>query len=186
MRFKFTDTEIKKALKNLTIIVDSREKGNQHILKWFDANKIKYKIQALEHGDYSAFIPKGELKGVDRDIYFDKDIVIEKKASIDELAGNFSKADTPRLKSEFAHLCKNNTRVFLFIENQLFDRHIRNGKYRSQYDSKTLYARIKGLEAEYNTIVRPVDDEYIASEIYNTLYYQIRSILLRDFEITKE
>ena len=126
------------------------------------------------------------LKGVDRDIYFDKDIVIEKKAGIDELAGNFSKQDTPRLKSEFAHLKKNNTRVFLFIENQLFDKHIRNGKYRSQYDPKTLYARLKGLEAEYDTVIRPVSDEYMASEIYSTLYYFVRNKLIREFDIVIE
>ena len=186
MRYKFTDSEIKKALKNLTILVDSREKGNDHIIKWFESNKIKFKIVALDHGDYSAFIPKESLKGIERDIYFDKDIVVEKKSGIDELAGNFSKSDTPRLKSEFAHLCKNNTKVFLFVEDQLFDKHIRAGKYRSQYDPKTLYARIKGLESEYNTIVRPVHEDFIASEIYNTLYYHCRSVIMREFDITKD
>lgn len=183
MRYKFSDSEIKKALKSLTILVDSREKGNDHIINWLEKNKIKFKIVALDHGDYSAFIPKDELKGIERDIYFDKDIVIEKKNGIDELASNFSKSDTPRLKSEFSHLNKYNTRVYVFIEDQLFDRHIRNGKYRSRYDPKTLYARIKGLEAEYNTVVRPVHEDFIASEIYNTLYYFARNKLMREFAV---
>lgn len=186
MNYKFTETEIKSALKNLTVIVDTREKGNKNVISWFERNKIKMKSMKLDHGDYSCFIPKGSLKGIERDIYFNQDIVIEKKASIDELAGNFSKSDTPRLKSEFAHLCKNGTRVFVFVEDNLFDKHIRNGTYRSQYDPKALYARIKGLEAEYNTIIRPINDEFMASEIYNTLYYFARNKLLREFDIVND
>ena len=53
------------------------------------------------------------------------------------------------------------------------------------YDSKTLYARFKGLEAEFNTVIVPISKEYMASEIYNTLYYHVRAILKREFEIDK-
>ena len=113
-----------------------------------------------------------------RDIYFFDDIVIERKANIDEIAGNL-KDDAARLKKELAHLNKYNTRFYIFIEDSLYHKHIRNGKYRSQYDPKTLYNRIKkGIEAEYNTIIVPTDAKYIGSEIYNTLasyvYYKFK------------
>ncbi len=183
MRYKLTSGELKAALKGLTIIIDTREKDNENIKKWLEKSKVNFKVQKLDHGDYSCMIPKESLKGIERDIYLDRRIVIEKKANIDEIAGNFSKADTPRLKSEFAHLEKHETRVYLFVEDNLFDKHIRNGKYRSQYDPKTLYARIKSLEAEYNTVVRPVHEDYMASEIYNTLYYFTRNLLNKEFEI---
>lgn len=185
MIFKFTDTEIKKALKEMVILVDTREKKNEDIISWFEKKNIKYKIQKIHHGDYSAYIPGGTLRGIDNDIYFDRDIVIEKKQSIDEIAGNFSKEDVPRFKSEFAHLQANKTKVFIFVQNPTFDNDLRNGLFRSGYDPTRLYQRIKGLEAEYNTIVRPVSKEYIASEIYNTLYYQVRHILVREFEIRR-
>lgn len=186
IRYKFTDLEIKKALKELTIIVDSREKSNAHIIAWLENKKINYKVQKLEQGDYSAFLPKGVLKGVDRDLYFDKLIVVERKANIDEICGNFSSGDYTRFAKEFAILKSNNIKVRLLIEDCLYHKHLRDGKFRSKYDPKTLHARIKGFEAEYNTIIEPVATDYIASEIYNTLYYAIRNYLLRDFSVEIE
>ena len=184
MKFKVTESEVKKALKEgLIITCDTREKGNKSTIAWFDQNKVKYKSLKLDNGDYSCILKAGSLKGIDRDIDFSKKIVIEKKAGLDEICGNFSKNDTPRLKSEFSHLAMNGTRVFVFVEDNLFDKHLRNGNYRSLYDSKTLYARLKGFEAEYNTIVRPVDKEYIGGEIFNTLYYYARHYLLREFKV---
>lgn len=183
MRYKITDTEVKKILKELTIIIDTREKSNDHIIAWFKNKKVKYKSQKLDQGDYSAFIPKGTIKGIERDLYFDKTIVIERKASIDEICSNFSSSDYPRISKEFAILKANNTKVRLFIEDSLYHKHLRNGKFRSKYDPKTLHARIKGFEAEYNTTIEPVSEEYIASEIYNTIYYEVRNYLLREFKV---
>lgn len=99
------------------------------------------------------------------------------------MAGNFNSKDYPRIAKEFATLKANETKVVIFVEDALFDKHIRNGKYRSQYDPKRLYARLKGFEAEYDTIIRPVSKDYIASEIYHTLYYATRDLLLRKFGI---
>ena len=181
MRYRFTETEVKKALKELTIIVDTREKANDHVLTWFKAKKKPYKVQKLDQGDYSCMIPKSALKGLERDLYFDKLIVVERKASIDELAGNFSSKDYPRISKEFAMLKANNTKVRLFIEDKLFHKHLREGQYRSQYEPKTLHARLKGFEAEYNTTIEPTPAEYMGSEIYNTLYYEVRNYLLRNF-----
>lgn len=186
MRYRFTETEIKKALKDLTIIVDTREKANDHVLAWFKAKKKPYKVQKLEQGDYSCFLPKGTLKGIERDLYFDKLIVVERKASIDEIASNFSTSDYPRISKEFAILKANNTKVRLFIEDKLFHKHLREGKYRSRYEPKTLHARIKGFEAEYNTTIEAIPSEYMGSEIYNTLYYEVRNYLLRNFNVEVE
>ena len=80
----------------------------------------------------------------------------------------------------------NNTKVTLLIEDSLYHKHLRNGQFRSKYDPKTLHARIKGFEAEYNTTIEPVSEEYIASEIYNTIYYEVRNYLLREFKIEVE
>ena len=169
MRYKFTDKELKQALNKLTVLVDTREQSNQHILDAFNKLKVTYKVQKLDFGDYSCFIPKGSFEGQARDIYFSNDIAIERKASIDELAGNL-KDDATRIRTELAHVNKYNIKCYLFIEDYLFDKHIREGKYRSQYDPKTLYKRLKKqIEARYNTLIRPVHKDYIGSEIYNTL-----------------
>ena len=169
MRYKFTDKELKQALNQLTVLVDTREQSNQHILDSFNKLKVPYKVQKLDFGDYSCFIPKGSFEGQARDIYFSNDIAIERKNSIDELANNL-KDDATRIRTELAHINKYNIKCYLFIEDYLFDKHIREGKYRSQYDPKTLYKRLKKqIEARYSTLIRPVHKDYIGSEIYNTL-----------------
>lgn len=183
MRIKLTDKELNSALKALTIIIDSREQKNESTKAWLDKHNKPYKVKKLDYGDYSCYIPKGTLKGIEHDIIFDKHIVIEKKRNIDEIAMNFSKKDNPRLKSEFAHLKANDTKVFVFVTDHLFDKHLRVGNYRSLYEPQTLYKRLKGFEAEYNTIVRPVAEEYFATELYHTLFYYVRDYLLRKFDI---
>ena len=169
MRRVFTDKEIKAIKNNLTILVDTREQKNQHILNFFNMKKIKYEVHKLDYGDYSCKIPANTIEGQTNDIYFDRDIIIERKASIDELASNF-KEDGVRIKTELAHINKYNIRSYLLIEDAEYDKNIRTGNYRSEYRPQSLYARIKkSIEVRYNTLVRPIDRKYIGSEIYNTL-----------------
>ncbi|KIL06933.1 ERCC4-type nuclease [Clostridium botulinum] len=167
MEFKFKDKELKKILDNLTIIIDSREQANQHIIDFFNKKKHPYVIEKLDFGDYSCKLPKGSFEGQDRDIYFTRDFVIERKANIDELCGNL-KEDAARLKKELAHLNKYNIKYLIYIEDLYFEEHLRNGEFRSQYDPKTLMNRLyKGVEGEYDTVIIPVDKRIMGSKIYN-------------------
>lgn len=169
MQWKFKDKEIKKVLDNLTICVDSREQANQHIIDFFNKKKIPYVVEKLPFGDYSCKIPAGSFEYQGRDIYFNNDIVIERKNSIDEIAGNL-KEDAARLKKELAHMNMHDIKYFFFVEDKDFHENLRNGNYRSQYDPFTLMQRIKkGIEAEYNTVIVPVDKKCMGSEIYYTL-----------------
>lgn len=182
MKYNFTDTELKKIMKNLVILVDTREQDTQMTISYFENKNIKYKCAAISYGDYSAMLPAGSIKGIDRDIYFTNDVVIENKKDIDELCNNLQNKAS-RLKSEFAHLNKYNTKYFIFIRDGLYFKHLHDGQYRSKYKSDSLRARLKGICAEYNTQIVPVGVDYIAVEIYETLYYEIRNILKRKFEV---
>ena len=169
MRYRFTDKEIDKIMNNLTVIVDSREQNNDHIINYFTKRKIPYQIMKNDFGDYSCYIPKGTIDRFTTDIYFDRDISIERKNSIDELAGNL-RGDAPRLKSELAHLNKYNITYFVFLENMNYYDDLINGNYRSHYDANTLDQRIeKGVLARYNTILVPIDKRYIGRKIINVL-----------------
>lgn len=65
---------------------------------------------------------------------------------------------------------KYDIKYFFFVEDKDFHENLRNGNYRSQYDPFTLMQRIKkGIEAEYNTVIVPVDKKCMGSEIYYTL-----------------
>ena len=168
MRYRFTDKEIDQISKSIVILIDTREQNNSHIKQFLDSKQIGYKVKKLDFGDYSCMLPKGTFRGQERDIYFDRDIVIERKNSIDEIAGNF-KDDGIRLKTELAHLNKYGIKYYFFVEDPNYDINIRQGNYRSQYDPKALYNRIKkSIEIRYNTFIRPIDKSIIGSEIYNT------------------
>lgn len=169
MRYKFTDAEIKKIQDNLTVIVDSREQRNEHIIWYFDKKRIPYKVMKNDFGDYSCFIPKGTIDRFTSDIYFDRDIAIERKANIDEVASNL-KGDAARLTKELAHMNKYNIKYFVFLEDANYYDNLINGNYRSEYDPNTLDQRIeKGVLARYDTILVPIDKKYIGRKIINVL-----------------
>jgi ERCC4-type nuclease len=177
MNYKFSDKEINDILKKLVIIVDTREQRNEHIIEFLKLKKHSYISQKLDFGDYSCMIPEGSFKGQQRDIYFDKLRAIERKSSIDELAGNF-KEDGARIKKELGHMNKYGIKYEIYVEDEHYFANIRDPEgYRSQYDPKALYGRIKSLEAQYNTKIVPISKTFIGSEIYNTLYYFVRDYL---------
>lgn len=95
--------------KSVTVLVDSREQKNGHILSALDAMKVPYETRKLDFGDYSFCV--GE-----RD--FSLSCVIERKANINELYGNVNTADhRARLENElFAARCMG-ADVTLLLEN---------------------------------------------------------------------
>lgn len=209
MRYKFTDAELKKVMNNLTILIDTREQANEHVIEFLDKKKIAYEVKKLDFGDYACMLPANSFEGQERAIYFDRDIVIERKNGIDEVAGNLK--DDTRILKELAHLNKYNIKYYVFLEDpemvqtlkglnteekkslkecmemlerkniwlkpEGFDFNIRKGNYRSEYQPKSLYARLKTIEARYNTVIRPIDKQFMGSEIYNTFYYYVREVL---------
>lgn len=81
---KFSHDQIKKLSKEMVILVDTKEKVNDHITNYFDKKGIAYKRQALDFGDYSFMLPK--VEGLtSNELYFHKEIVIERKNSLEEL-----------------------------------------------------------------------------------------------------
>ena len=166
MRYKYTDKEMKKIIDSIVILVDTKEQNNAHITDHFDKKKIAYRRMNLNFGDYSCMIPKGTIDQFTSDIYFDRDFAIERKNSIDELAGNL-KDDAARLKKELAHLNMYGIRYLIYIEDLNFETNLRNGNYRSEYDPFTLMQRLyKMVEAEYNTAIVPVHKDVMGSKIY--------------------
>ena len=204
MQYKFKDSEIGRILRNLVVLVDTREQANDHIIQYFKERKIAYKKQKLDYGDYSCMLPVGTFEGQTRDVYFTNDIVIERKFCIDELAMNLKdkktnlkevnqeiidllgkeylqkvlRSDYNRFKQELTSINKGGISFFIAIEDYLFDKHLENHAYRALYEPETLKARLRGLEREFNTVIRPVSKEYIGDLIYTTLKYGVRNILV--------
>lgn len=160
MRHHYTDSEIKKALSELTIIIDSREQVNFHISSWLDGKGIKHITRALETGDYSAMLD-GET--------FEDEVVIERKANIDEIAGNFTQG-RERFEREMIRAKANGIKVFLIIENASWH-DILLHNYHSQLKPQSLMASLLSWQVRYNITIMFCRPEETAQLMYSTLYY---------------
>ena len=101
---------------SFSVLIDTREK-DLHILNELSARGIPFKRRKLNVGDYSF-----EWKGVS----YENKIVIERKGSINEIVGNFTKG-RKRFENEFKRA--KGVNVHLMIEADRND--IKNHKYRS-------------------------------------------------------
>lgn len=172
-RRKYTDSEIKKIIKNMVILVDSREKKNENILSYLDKHKIKYEIMALPSGDYSfALEPIPELDLPHKMFFFD-DIIIEKKNSLEELSGNFTQ-ERERFNDEFIR-CKAKHK-YLLIENSSY-KDLIEGKYNTKYNSKSFLGSLHSFNIRYQLeVVFMPEKELTPIFILATLQYYLRNI----------
>ena len=115
---------------NKPIICDTREKGNQHILAYFESVGQEYKVSKLDAGDYM--------------IEDDPSVIIDKKDTLLEICGNLTgkkkKADgtyernRERLKREVERAHKQGCKDFIFL--------IQDEKINSIDDVAKWYSRV--------------------------------------------
>lgn len=162
----YTDKEISELLKQLTIICDTREQVNEHVTGYLDGKKIPHITRKIETGDYSATIG---------DMTLEHDVVIEKKNSIDEIAGNFT-ADRQRFEDEFTRAKAEGLKVFLLIENCSWsDIFLHN--YRSKLKPQSLIASLLSWQVRFNITVIFCKPNETGQIIYGILYYAAREAL---------
>ncbi len=130
----------------MIILVDTREKVNDHIISSFDRNGISYKKKSLDYGDYSFALPKNELLSIPRDMYFNKKVCIERKASLEEISGNLTK-ERDRFEKE---LCLAPKIKVLLIENANYS-DVATGNYQTQYNKKSFLESLHSFWFKYNT-----------------------------------
>ena len=104
----------------MTIICDSREKKNQHILKFFEENGINYKIQKMNVADY-------QIEG-------DNGIVIDRKQNLEEVATNlFNRNDKSRFWREVRRANEKGIKMIVLCEHS---RNIKSIQDVSKWHSK--------------------------------------------------
>lgn len=87
---------------NNLVIVDTREKGHKSILAYFDKNNIDYIVSKLDYGDYQ--------------LYKNNSVVIDRKDSLLELAGNLCHTtEHERIKREVARAKEDGCKEFIFL-----------------------------------------------------------------------
>lgn len=171
--YKYTDKQKEELLKSIVILIDTREKSNGHILKYFDEKKIPYKTKALQQGDYSFYLPQNEELSIPRDLYFDKEIIVERKGSLEELSNNFSK-ERDRFEKELS-LFKG--KMFLLIENSNYH-DIYENNYQTQYNKKSFVGSLHSFVYKYGIDVMFMPKrECSGVYIFCTMYYYLKSLL---------
>lgn len=162
----WTESELTEKLKELTIIVDSREQ-QQHVKNYFDKKKVPTIVRKLDIGDYSAQIG---------DMTLEHDVVIERKHDLTELCGNLGQS-RDRFEREFLRAKANNTKVFLVVEGGSYeDIYLHN--YRSQLSEKSLMASLMSWQVRFNITVIFCESVNTPRLIHQILYYAAREQLL--------
>ena len=184
--FRYSETQKKQIIKSMTILHDTRQKCNEHILDYFDRKGIPHKERALEQGDYSFMIPKNEKLSILRDLIFDKQIVIERKRNLDEIAGNLTNKKDKKTGEILDHrdrfekeltLAPHNK--ILLIENADYE-DLSEARYRSEYNNQAFMASLHTFWWRYNLpIFFMKNDKYSGEFIYKTFGYYFKTVILR-------
>ena len=160
----------------MVILHDTAEKNNKHILDYFDKKNIKHKAKSLKTGDYSFMIEANPELGFIRDTYFTDELCIERKNSIDELAGNIKERDE-RFFKELNRMI-NIKNSYLLIENNKIDDIIEH-RYDSQYSELAFIRRMLGIQKTANLYVNFINKENIGFMIYEICYSSLMSKILK-------
>ena len=172
-KYHYTDEELKTLLKIITILVDTREKANEHITVYFTKKDIPYK--KLNFGDYSFYLPANPNLGIPRDTYFTNNISIERKNFLEELSSNLTNG---RQQFETELIKSSQSKLILMVENANFA-DIFNNKYNTGYNSTAFIATLKTYEARYNLNINFITAGLSGSFIHSTFYYHLRESLLQ-------
>lgn len=111
-------SEKSKFVKSVTVLIDTREQENSHIISSLTALGVKYEAKKLDFGDYSFEIAGRDFSGL---------CVVERKANVLELYGNITEHKTDkagnwievgeRIQKEFDAAYRNGAQLVLLVEN---------------------------------------------------------------------
>lgn len=180
MKKHFTEKQYKELLQeHFTILVDTKEQKNEHILEYFDKSNIKYKKRSLKTGDYSYMLTAAPEMGIVSDEYFIDELCIERKNSVDEIASNLanSNKDDDRIMREFNRMI-NIDRVYLMIEDNTMSDLIK-GVYRSNINAASLLRTLLTWQARNNMKIYFIDKELMGRMIFEICLCSLNSQILR-------
>ncbi|MBR3153578.1 MAG: ERCC4 domain-containing protein [Lachnospiraceae bacterium] len=141
--------EIEATLDTFRIIADTREQNTPKASERFKSFGVPVQRATLRYGDYCAnvFLPTGQPLH-DASSTISAPCVIERKMSIDELAGCFGRG-RDRFRREFQRAKDAGATVYLLIEGCTFEAII-NKRYRSRFNPDALLASLMAWAIRYD------------------------------------
>ena len=170
--------DIDEAMKTFEIVVDTREQKWKHIENALRQTETPYNRRKLNYGDYSC-----EVRTSDNSpLSLSERVVIERKANLDELAGNFTKGRA-RFDREFKRAVDDKAKVFLLIENATWA-DIEQHHYRSQFPPKSYLATLYSWQAKFNITIIFSKAEQSGNIIKGILWYAMKNYLSKAGDMT--
>lgn len=149
----------------MVILHDTKEQQNQHIIDYFEKEGIRHKARSLKTGDYTFMLEADPEFGINRDLWFSDVLAIERKNSVEELAGNIADSGgTARFAREMSRF-KDIQTVYLVIENDRLD-DIISHNYRSQINSDSFLRTMLTWQKKSNFYINFVRRENMGKLIY--------------------
>lgn len=173
-----TPFEIDQCLKSIRILVDTREQESDRAVRRYDSFGCPYERRTLDYGDYTYdfILPNGQ--------YLFDDIgtvrgsaVIERKMSLTELSGNFTRS-RKRFTEEFERIKAAGSSVYLLIEDGSWEK-LKAGHYNTKFRPQAFMASLTAWMARYDCKVVFCRRETSGLMIKEILYRELKERLER-------
>ena len=170
--------EIREALDSFRICVDTREQDTPKARERYKAFGVPFRKQTLAYGDYcgNVTIPGG-ADLYPSDSVISADCVIERKMSLDELAGCFTRS-RDRFRKEFERARDVGARIYLLTEGASWEM-LFNHRYRSRFNPEAFKASLVAWSARYGAHVIFCKPETSGRLIREILYREMKERLER-------
>jgi ERCC4-type nuclease len=174
MKHYYTEKQYKELISNMVILRTNNEQKNDHIIETFDKKGIKHEGRSLETGDYCFKILANTELGVVKDWWFVDELCIERKNSVDELAGCMKDI---AFHNEIRRMSKIKY-AYILVENDRID-DIIAGNYVSQYNSNAMLRTLLKWEQKYGIRTIFVKKANMARMIYEICVTTLGQYILK-------
>lgn len=167
------DFEIAEALDDITLLIDTREQDTRAREKRIAAIGWNYEREKLDFGDYS--VKAGGIS-------FANEIAIERKMSLDEIAGNYTRG-RGRFEREFERAKEAGARIYVLVEGASWER-IYAHDYRSKFSPQAFTASLLAYQARYDCRI-VFCSAFTAPYIIREILYREAKERLKNYEKTE-
>lgn len=170
----YSNFEIDRALRSITVLVDTREQDTRDFRKRLEGIGFPYRRKKLDFGDYSAEL---ELPDIGRISLADR-VCVERKMNLDELCGCFT-SGRKRFEREFERAAQANAKVYLLVERADWEK-VFAGVYRSRMNPDALSASLFAWCARYGITPLFCKPETTGKMIGKVLRYEAKVLLEKE------
>ena len=173
-----TNFEIEQCLKSIRILVDTREQESDRAVRRYESFGCPYKRRTLDYGDYTYDFAFANGQYLFDDVGTVKSsAVIERKMSLTELSGNFTR-NRARFTEEFERIKAAGSSVYLLVEDGSWEK-LKAGHYGTKFYPQAFMASLTAWMARYDCKVIFCRKEMSGLMIKEILYRELKERLER-------